>query len=105
MGLLYDSDTNKNKISNKKYFTYTLNNIKNKIYEIGIENLLELPNDFEYSDYLMTIQKKDKYGAISKIQELDKIKLCEDICNSENANIYLKELKSILQDINNIMEE
>ena len=36
VGLLYDNDTNKPQINEKKYFTYTLHGNKNKVYKIGI---------------------------------------------------------------------
>lgn len=103
IGLLYDSDTNKTPIYNKKYFTYTLKNIENKTYEIGIENLLTLPDIFEYDRYIKKLETKDKYGVTNIISELDKSKLCEEICNSENVQEYLLEMKNVIQEVEKLM--
>lgn len=103
VGFLYDCDTNKPPIYNKNYFTYTLKNKENKVYEIGIENLLNLPVNFNYDNYLKKTETKDKYGVENIISELDKNKLCEEICNSTNAKEYLIEIKNVIQDIENLM--
>lgn len=103
VGLLYDNDTNKPQINEKKYFTYTLHGNKNKVYKIGIENALNLPCNFDYSKYEKTIEKEDDYGMKSIYKELDKTKLCEDICNSDNVKEYLIGFKNIIKDIKDLM--
>ena len=103
VGLLYDNDTNKPQINEKKYFTYTLHGNKNKVYKIGIENALNLPCNFDYSKYEKTIEKEDDYGMKSIYKQLDKTKLCEDICNSDNVKEYLIGFKNIIKDIKNLM--
>lgn len=101
IGLLYDSDTNKTEISKNNYFVYTLKPIENRKYKIGIENLLNLPTDFDYEKYKINKTKEDQYGIKSTISELDKNKLCEDICASENSNEILKDFKDVLIEIDN----
>lgn len=103
VGLLYDNDTNKPQINEKKYFTYTLHGNKNKVYKIGIENALNLPCNFDYSKYEKTIEKEDDYGMKSIYKELNKTKLCEDICNSDNVKEYLIGFKNIIKDIKDLM--
>lgn len=101
IGLLYDSDTNKKEVSKINYFVYTLKSIDNIKYKIGIENLLNLPTDFEYEKYIIKKNKEDGYGNVSTIAELDKNKLCEEICKDENVCEILKNFKDILLEINN----
>lgn len=101
IGLLYDSDTNKTETSKSNYFVYTLKSIENRKYKIGIENLLNLPNDFEYDKYVTKKKKEDDYGNISTITELDKNKLCEEICCNKNVCKILEKFKDILIEINN----
>ena len=104
IGLLYDCDTNKLIANNDKYFIYTLKQNQNKRFEIGIENLLNLPSDFKYNDFLKSNHKKDKYGFESKIDELDKVKLCEYICSSDKNKEYLINLKTLLEDLKKLMD-
>lgn len=99
IGLLYDNDTNKPIINRKQYFTYTLNKYKNRVYKIGIENALNLPNNFDYSQYEETNEKIDGYGMKSIHKELNKVKLCRDICESKNVKEYLSDFKTIIEDI------
>lgn len=103
IGLLYDCDTKKEKEKNDKYFVYTLKKQENQKYKIGVENLLSLPVDFDYDMYLKKIQKTDEYGAISEISELDKVKLCDYICASENAEDYLVKFKNVIEEIEKLM--
>ena len=103
IGLLYDNDTNKPIINRKKYFTYTLNKNKNRVYKIGIENALNLPNNFDYSQYEETNEKIDGYGMKSIYKELNKVKLCRDICESKNVKEYLSDFKTIIEDLKKMM--
>ena len=103
IGLLYDNDTNKPIINRKKYFTYTLNKNKNRVYKIGIENALNLPNNFDYSQYEETNEKRDGYGMKSIYKELNKVKLCRDICESKNVKEYLSDFKTIIEDLKKMM--
>ena len=103
IGLLYDNDTNKPIINRKQYFTYTLNKNKNRVYKIGIENALNLPNNFDYSQYEETNEKIDGYGMKSIYKELNKVKLCRDICESKNVKEYLSDFKTIIEYLKKMM--
>ena len=92
-------------VSGKHFFTYVMPKKDNKLYKVGIENLLNLPDNFDYSKYEKTMVKEDDYGLKSIIKQLDKTKLCEDICSSNNAKEYLIELKNVLSNIEKIMNE
>lgn len=105
IGLLFDCDTNKDEIIEDKYFTYTLTKIEGKNYKRGIENILNLPIDFNYDEYNSTTIKENEYGAKSIIKELDKVKLCDFICNSSEANSYLMNIKKVIKDIDEKMQK
>jgi predicted ATP-dependent endonuclease of OLD family len=91
--LLYDNDTNKQEetFDNLEVRKMATNNL-NTIYEIGIENLLIIPDSFDKEQYYKEREKKDKYGAESIIRELDKTKLCNYVCE----NLNLEKQKDIL---------
>lgn len=98
--LLYDSDTNKQDESFGSISVRVMpKNQKNELYLIGVENLLNLPPDFNAEQFYKTSKRKDKYGALSTIRELDKTKLCDFICKNENAREYLSNLEAIIIDI------
>lgn len=102
--LFYDSDTRKpeesigNLLIRKMPF-----NIDNKLYKIGIENLLVLPEKFDKNQFYTERLKEDNYGAQSVIRTLDKIKLCDWICEKctiEQQRKILKNLAPLLIGIN-----
>ena len=97
--LLYDSDTNKQEetFGNISIMRMPINS-ENTLYEIGVENLLELPNDFPQEEFYKETRKKDKYGAISVIRDLDKTKLCEYICTNDTQR-YLIKLETVISKI------
>lgn len=70
-------------------------NLTNTTYKKGVENLLNLPEDFDKENFYSTKEKTDDYGAITKTQSLDKMKLCNYICSLDNET-----LKHILENIN-----
>lgn len=94
--LLYDSDTNKQEetFGNISIMRMPLNS-ENTLYKIGVENLLELPNDFPQEEFYKETRKEDKYGAISVLRDLDKTKLCEYICTSDTQR-YLIKLETVI---------
>ena len=102
--LYYDSDTNKpeEQFGNLLIKKMPKNEI-NKLFEIGIENLLSLPDDFDKANFYTEKVKKDKYGAESIIRSLDKTKLfdwiCDD-CDIEKQKEILKNIKPLLIEIN-----
>ena len=79
--LLYDSDTKKTPFQlNNLYVRCMELNDLNSLYKIGIENLLNLPDDFDPNKFYSVAKKIDEYGAESTIKKLDKMLLCEFIC-------------------------
>ena len=70
-------------------------------YKKGVENLLCLPKDFEYNKYYSYSDKKDEYGAVTRVGQLDKTLLCDDICNytDEQLKEILKNLKKEIDKI------
>lgn len=93
--LLYDCDTNKVEADDALlHIRMMKRNEANVLYKIGVENLLVLPNNFVASDYYCVTTKTDEYGAESHISTLDKVKLCNMICDKSNV-----ELQQILANI------
>lgn len=93
--LLYDCDTNKPDTDNAPLFVRTMTyNSSNNQYRRGVENLLALPNNFDYDNFYSTNEKADEYGAVSIHKSLNKTKLCDHICNYSN-----EELKSVLENL------
>lgn len=102
IGLLYDCDTNKKAEKNELYFIYTLSSNDKNVYKIGIENQLILPKSFDYSNFIAKKVKIDDYGVESTISSLDKTKLCDYICSSNDVENTLINLKKIIEDINSL---
>lgn len=100
VGLLYDCDTNKQDKETDSYFVYCLGKITQPRYKIGVENLLNLPSDFDYDKYYLESKAVDEYGAIKIINVLNKNKLCNFICSSENSEEYLKNFEATIKEIN-----
>ena len=93
--LLYDNDTNKPiEKYNKLRIEVLPTNQSSSVYKIGIENLLFLPANFNYNDFYTTKIEKDNYGGSKTIIKLDKMKLCNYLCNLSNI-----ELKTIFRNI------
>lgn len=98
--LLYDNDTNKPEEDlGQLKIKIMPKNDANQLYKIGVENLLILPSDFKKDDFYKTSIKIDKYGAESRISELDKTKLCEWVCIQA-----VEKQKEILKNINYIID-
>lgn len=99
--LLYDSDTNK---PDEDYGNVVIRkitaNTKNVLYKKGVENLLELPDDFDKEFFYNNGQKIDEYGAESTIRTLNKMKLCDWICSLPN-----NELEPILVNVRACIEK
>lgn len=94
--MLYDCDTKKGSNDENNIHIRTMHAYaQNSTYKKGVENLLNLPDDFNKNDFYSINEKTDEYGAISKIQSLDKMKLCSYICSLDNDK-----LKLILENIN-----
>jgi hypothetical protein len=100
--LYYDSDTNKpEEICGNIFIKKMPSNESNTLFKIGIENLLQLPADFDKSTFYTEKVKVDKYGAESIIRSLNKTKLCDWICN----DCSLDKQKDILENLNPLLLE
>ena len=99
IGLLYDCDANKEDKETDSYFVYCLGKISQPVYTAGVENLLNLPSDFEYSKYYSEYKSNDEYGAQKTICELNKNKLCDFICSSEYSKEYLQNFEKVIREI------
>ena len=94
--LLYDCDTSKPAEDEGMLHIRKMEENKGNIqYKKGVENLLCLPKDFEYNKYYSYSDRKDEYGAPTKVGQLNKTLLCDDICSYENKQLteILKNLK------------
>lgn len=109
--LLYDSDTNKRSedFENENlYIRKAPKNEDNKLFEIGVENLLTLPSDFPSDNFYTHNVKKDNYGGSTTVRKLEKVKLCDWICDDldeTEQKIYLSKIESeiisIIEEVNN----
>lgn len=109
--LLYDSDTNVRNDDygdNNLYIRKSPKNEENGLFKIGVENLLTLPDDFPSEDFYRTNETADEYGGITVTKKLEKVKLCDWICeglNETQQRFYLSKFESgiirIIEEINN----
>lgn len=82
--LLYDCDTNKeDKIDGNIVIRRIKKNEENKICKKGIENLL--PDIVFEEKFYNTISTTDDYGAKSSHSTLEKVKLCEYLCEEKKS--------------------
>ncbi|WP_341959892.1 ATP-binding protein [Planococcus maritimus] len=109
--LLYDSDT---KVKDEDFEETNLYirklpvNEENKRFQIGVENLITLPTDFPEDRFYSSRERIDKYGAVTTSSQLEKIALCDWICDGleeDKQKIYLGKMETmvinIIEDINN----
>lgn len=93
--LLYDCDTNKPETREGDLFVGRMTkNSAATNYQIGVENLLSLPAEFDYNKYYKNSNKVDEYGAKSSIASLDKTALANNITSLPND-----QLESILKNV------
>lgn len=100
--LLYDSDTN---VKAEDFHDANLfirrmpYNQENNHYRKGIENLITLPSDFNFQDFYITKENTDDYGAKTISQSLNKMKLCNYICEEltpDVQRIYLSKFEDLI---------
>lgn len=102
--LLYDCDTNQKleNIDNKLFKVGIKYNSNNQKYKIGIENLLP-QSYFETDDYYKQTTKTDpNTGKKTTIEELDKVKLCQNICSQARPEDF-KNFEELLNQLNQIV--
>lgn len=100
--LLYDCDTKKPySQEGSLYIGAMTKNSHAPVYKIGVENLLELPADFDYAAYYKNITKTNDYGAVSNIADLDKTALASFIMGMPKAQLVsvLKNVKAEIEKI------
>lgn len=100
--LLYDCDTNKpDDHQDNLYVGAMTHNTSAVRYKIGGENLLILPQEFDYGRFYKKNTKEDDYGAHREIEELDKDALSQYIIHlrNEELNGLLMNLKSEIEKI------
>ena len=102
--LLYDCDTSKpDEQEGHLYVGAMKKNTKATQYQIGVENLLQLPTDFDYPRYYRQSVKTNGYGATSTVEDLDKKALSRDIISMANPDLEIilsnlkKEIETILR--------
>lgn len=110
--LLFDSDVKvkDEDIESANLFVRRTNkNEENELFLIGIENLLTLPPDFNKETFFNTVTKIDNYGATTTSQSLNKVKLCNWICEELDVaerRTYLSKLEtSIIKLIEEVVEK
>lgn len=100
--LLYDCDTKKPaEDEGMLHIRRMEENNENIQYKKGVENLLCLPQKFEYDKYYSYSDRKDEYGAVTRVGQLNKTLLCDNICNytDEQLKGILKNLKKEIDKI------
>ena len=101
--LLYDCDTNKvTENCSNKLFIKSLPKQENIKYQRGVENLLVLPDDFNYNKYYESKIETGYYGEIKDIGEFKKMRLAEDICKEISEDEQKQILKKVGQEVKNI---
>jgi hypothetical protein len=102
--LLYDCDTKKTYSQEGCLIVGAMTkNNHATVYMIGVENLLELPADFEYDKFYKNTTKTNNYGAVSKIVDLDKTALASHILGLPIAQLT-SILKNVKVEIENIIK-
>jgi ABC-type cobalamin/Fe3+-siderophores transport system ATPase subunit len=101
--MLYDCDTNKpSEDEGIVHVRMMTPNLENITYKKGVENLLNLPDDFDKDKFYKNTEKTDEYGAVTISQSLDKMMLCEYICSLDNTNLSTI-LKNISDEIQKLL--
>ena len=98
--LLYDCDTCKPSEDHGKLSIRTVPfNDKNSIFKKGVENLLNLPPDFDTTKFHKENTIKDEYGVPSTIRGLDKVSMCNYICEKQST----EDIKFFLQNFDELI--
>jgi len=101
--LCYDCDANKkcDKIGENLYVVSLPKFIENTRFKIGIENALMVNDEInDYGDFYTTKEKIDNYGGKTVIEKLDKMKLCNYICD----DLSTTQQKDVLIEMKNFLE-
>lgn len=106
--LLYDSDTNKPEENFENLFVRRMDLItENVLIKKGIENLLNIPDDFDFSSFYDEKEKIDDYGVPSILRTLNKNRLCDylilEVQQGKMIDIFINFNKTF-QNINTAVE-
>lgn len=83
---------------NKPNVVHIAKNLDAPVYKIGIENLLDLPEDFNYAQYYELVNINDRYGE--QRQELKKMHLCNHI-----VSLDVEEKKRVFRFFHPVLEQ
>jgi hypothetical protein len=100
--LLYDSDTNKPKENFKNLYVRKVPFIENRKITKGIENLFE--NHLISEEFYSEKEYLSEYGERKRIEQLDKMKLCDYLCNQTEKEIF-KDFESIIKIFERILSK
>lgn len=98
--LLYDCDTKKqDEHQGNLYIGAMTKNEHATKYKIGVENLLDLPKDFDYDRFYKSYENADEYGAVNTITSLDKNELARFVTglSKEQLVTILKNVKAEIE--------
>lgn len=100
--LLYDSDTRANEedfAEANLYIRKAPFNDEAEIFKKGSENLLTIPEGFEINRFYIENTKLDDYGGEVLTKKLNKISICDYICDEaslEEQKIWLSKFKELI---------
>ena len=98
---IFDWDRRRNDENYKNIFVRSLKFNEQSIkYKKGIENLLSLPENFEYVNFISETDKTDDYGVQWTKKSLDKRKLCNYICDE----LTPKQQKEVFKNFKQIID-
>ncbi len=106
--LLYDSDTNKPEENHENLFIRRMDLITgNVLIKKGIENLLNIPDSFDFSSFHDEKEKIDDYGVPSVHRTLNKNRLCDyliaEVKQGNMADLF-NNFNKTFQNINTAVE-
>lgn len=93
-------------INNKLFIRSTIKNDANNIFQKGIENLLNIQKDFPRNDFYIKKTIVSPYSEKIDCEELDKIKLCDWVCNKlekKDQLKYFNNFKKLVENIKDIL--
>ena len=98
--LLYDSDTRQVAIDegvvHKRVMPKKDSNVG---FTIGVENMLNLPEDFDKKPFTKVSNNHDRYGMLTTKNELDKVKLAKYICEELDEELCRTILSPLKENI------
>lgn len=104
--LFYDFDAKKtNEDYNKLIIRKMAERDDKAVFKKGVENLLILPEDFDYSIFRSKWTKIDDYGNTKTIESLNKTELCNYICDELSEGEQKVILDFVKREIEKLLTE